>query len=259
MKFSLRNLFKRKSKKEEAAQPPAAEAAAPAEAPPPPKPEAPKRPSRLAELETYKQPEGYYLLNLNVGVPGTFGGQHMHMITSPETGFQLALADPRYLAGCKTVAMQVEEFLDRVYQLDAGHVYYKRKDANFFFDGYDELLGLPPGDGFQLVIVPEGSDWKPFCPPPLYAIPGTGTVYQHPATLLPQFQPAVNYPIIIVNGYDIGTPTLPEIPQAKPVAEQAAANASDITKPKPQDEPKPAADKAETASPAAAPPPPKPQ
>jgi hypothetical protein len=258
MKFSLRNLFKRKSKKEQAAPPQAAETSAPTETPVTPQ-ETPKRPSRLAELERYKQPEGYYLLDLKVGVPGAFGGQYMHMIDSPETDFKVALSDPRYLAGCKTVAMQVEEFLDRAYQLDVGHVYYKRKDANFFFDGYDELLGLPPGDGFQLVLVPEGTDWKPFCPPPLYAIPGTGTVYQHPATLLPQFQPAVTYPIIMVNGYDVLTPLLPEIPQAKPVVEQAAANATDITKPKPPEEPKPAADKAETATPAAAPPPPKPQ
>ncbi|MEZ0224716.1 MAG: hypothetical protein ACAH83_09200 [Alphaproteobacteria bacterium] len=259
MKFSLKNLFKRKSKKEQAAPPPAAEASAPAETPAAPKQEAPWRPSRLTELERFKQPEGYYLIDLKVGVPGAFGGQHMHMIDSPETGFLLALSDPRYLAGCKTVAMEVEEYLNRVYQLDVGHVYYKRRDANFFFDGYDELLGLPPGDGFQLALVPEGTDWKPFCPPPLYAIPGTGTVYQHPATLLPQFQPAVTYPIIMVNGYDVLSPVLPEIPQAKPVAELAAVNASDITKPKPQEEPKPAEAKAETATPAAAPPPPKPQ
>lgn len=261
MKFSLKGLFNRKKKKEEAAsQPAVAETPAPAEPPVAPKQEAPHRPSRLAELDRYKQPEGYYLINLNVKVPGAFGGQHMHMIESPETGFLLALTDPRYLVGCKTVAMEVEEHLNRVYQLDIGHVYYKRKDADFFFDGYDELLGLPPGDGFQLVLIPEGSDLKPFCPPPLYAIPGTGTVYQHPATLLPQFQPAVTYPIIMVNGYDISKPVLPEIPGAQPIAEQIAANATELTKPKPveaKEELKPA-DKAETATPAAAPPPPKP-
>lgn len=260
MKFSLRNLFKRKSKKEEVAPPPAVAETGPVEPPPVVKDEAPTRPSRLAELDRYRQPEGYYLLDLKVGVPGAYGGHHMHMIENPETGFLLAVTDPRYLAGCKTVAVQVEEYLNRVYQLDVGHVYYKRKDANFFFDGYDELLGLPPGDGFQLVLVPEGHDWKPFCPPPLYAIPGTGTVYQHPATLLPQFQPAVNYPIIMVNGYDITQPVLPDIPKAHPVAEQAAANAGDVTKPKPveaKEEPKPEG-KTETPAPGAAPPPPKP-
>ncbi|TAL27089.1 MAG: hypothetical protein EPN97_18190 [Alphaproteobacteria bacterium] len=257
MKFSLKNLFRRKGKKEEAPPPAAPETAAPA----PVKEEPPKRPSRLGELDLYKEPEGYYLINLNVGVPANVNGHYMHIMKSPETGFMLADSDPRYLAGCKTVAMQVEEFMERVYQLDVGHVYYKRKDANFFFDGYDELLGLPPGDGFQMVLVPEGSEWKPsFCPPPLYAIPGTGTVYQHPATLLPQFQPAVNYPIIMVNGYDITQPVLPEIPGAQPIAEQVAANASDLTKPKAAatEEPKPEG-KTETPAPAAAPPPPKPQ
>ena len=247
MKFipdRIKKLFSRKSRKQNAKTPaPAAVEAAPAPAPIPEPPKAKPVPDRTAELAPFRTAEGNYLLDLNVGILTRNNGQYVHMIANPETEFQLMLVAPQYLSSVKAVATQVEDHIHQTYGLDVGHVFYKRKDANFHFDGADELLGLPPGDGFQILLVPQGSNWRPqFAPPPMFAIPGTGTVLQHPATLLPQFQPQVAYPIMFVNGMDILTPTLPEIPKApQPEAK------------KPEEKPAEA-----VAQPAAAAPPPSP-
>jgi hypothetical protein len=280
MKFSLKKLFSRKSKKQKAeAQPAAAETSAAAPAPEPvpaPEPEQPKAPAP-DPLARFKEPEGYYLLNLNVSVQNKSpDGKYLHMISNRDTDFLLAIVGNQYLPSVKMIATEVENFLYKDIGFDVGHTYFKRKDANFFFDGYDQILGLPPGDGFQLVLVPEGSDWKPqFAPPPMRAIPGTSTVFQHPATLLPQFQPAVIYPIMFVNGFDISQPVSPQIPGAQPKpAEKAAETAAEtatqqfngvtmppvtppMQKPEAAKEEKPASDAA--ATPAAAPPPPPPK
>jgi hypothetical protein len=227
MKFipdRIRKLFSKKSRKQKIETPaPAAVEAAPAPAPAPvaETPKAKPVPDRTHELAPYKTAEGNYLIDLDVTILGKNNGQFVHMLTSHQTEFQLALVTPQYLSGVKAVATQVEEHMHKTFGLDVGHVFFKRMDANFYFDGYDELLGLPPGNGFQLVLVPEGSNWRPqFAPPPLHAIPGTGTVLQHPVTLLPQFQPQVVYPIMFVNGMDILTPTLPAMPRAPKPEEQ---------------------------------------
>lgn len=216
MKFipdRIKKIFSRKSRKNETAAPAALQAVEPAPAPAPLLTPAPPR-DRTKELAQFRQPQGYYLLDLNIQPPGKQGGDGtvLHMMNSRDTDFMLALVNQQPLAGCKQIAMQVEEYLHRRYGLDAGHVYFKRKDAEFYFDGYDELIGLPPGDGFKLVIVPESTSWQPpYCPPARNAIPNTGTVLQHPVTLLPQFQPQVNYRIMYVNGYNIIEPELPRI------------------------------------------------
>ena len=255
MKFipdRIRKIFSKKSRKQEAGATATAPAPVVVEAPAPVAPEPPKvqaaPANRMDELAKFRTPEGNYLLDLNVGIINRHQGQTLQMVKNKETGFQLALASTQYLTSVKSVATHVEDYLQKTYGFDVGHTFYKRKDANFHFDGYDELLGLPPGDGFQILLVPEGSNWTPpFSPPPMYAIPGTGTVLQHPATLLPQFQPQVRYPIMFVNGMDVLTPTLPHIGGVAP---------RETVKPeekKPEE--KPAADA--VAQPAAAPPPPK--
>ena len=249
MKFipdRIRKLFSRKSRKQKAAAPaPATVEAAPAPAPAPEPPKATKPvPDRTAELAPYKTAEGNYLIDLEVAIMGKNDGRYIHMLTSRQTGFQLMLVTPQYLSGVKAVATQAEDYMHKTFGLDVGYVFFRRKDANYHFDGYDELLDLPPGDGFQLLLATEGSDWRPkFAPPPMYALPATGTVLQHPATLLPQFQPQVRYPIMFVNGMDILTPSLPAMPVAPKPEEK-----------KPEEKP---AEEA-VAQPAAAPPPPSP-
>lgn len=249
MKFipdRLKKLFSRKSAKPEAETPaPAAVVETPAPTPEPVKERAPPR-NRMGELSMRQTAEGNYLLDLDVKILGQHNGNTLHMISNRDTGFQLALLTPQYLSGVKTVSTHAEDHMYNTFGFDVGHVFFKRKDANFHFDGYDELLGLPPGDGFQLLLVPEGSNWRPpYAPPCRYAIPGTGTVLQHPVTLLPQFQPQVVYPIMFVNGMDMLTPQLPKMAVAQPEQKKPEQK-------KPEE--KPAGDA--VATPAAAPPPP---
>jgi hypothetical protein len=242
MKFipnRIKRIFSRKSRKAEAETP----APAVAEAAPAPEPVKPKEPDpRLKRLDTVRTPEGNYLLDLDVAVMEKKDGQYAHIIANRETSFHLVLMGPQFLSGVKKVATEVEDHLNKFYGLEAGHIYYKRRDANFHFDGADERLGLPPGNGFQILFVPEGSNWRPeYSPPPARAIPNTGTVLQHPATLLPQFAPQVNVPIMFVNGLDVLTPQLPAMPKTTQIEKKPE---------EPAQEP--------VAQPAAAPPPPSP-
>jgi hypothetical protein len=185
MKFipdSIRNKFKGKGKKDEA---PAA-AATPEVAAPAEKPWTP--PNRMSELSTYKTKDGVYEMNLEIIIPNApINGQFVHMCKSRDNDFQFALIGPSPLSQAKTVATAIENEMFKQYGLDVGKTYFKRFDAEFYIDGYCEFTGLPPGDGFKMILVPEGSTWEPpagTVMPALTAQAGSNVVLQHPLAMI---------------------------------------------------------------------------
>ncbi|MEZ0262637.1 MAG: hypothetical protein ACAH80_16650 [Alphaproteobacteria bacterium] len=183
MKFpSIKDLFKGKSKK--------ADEAAPAAAPEKPAPTIKEwtPPNRTSELAPLKNEAGFYEISLDIQIPNTpVNGQFVHMCKSNDVEFSLALIGPSPLSQAKTVATGIENAFYKQYGLDVGKTYFKRFDAPFYIDGYCEFTGLPPGNGFKMILVPEGSTWEPpagTVMPALTAQPGSNVVLQHPLAMI---------------------------------------------------------------------------
>jgi hypothetical protein len=245
MKFipdRLKRIFSRKSRKAETPAPAAAETALPPAAEPQPAKKYTIQDARRAELERYKTPEGNFLLDLDISIPGgAYKGQLVHMIRSYQSDFLLALVGPSPFSQCKTVAMAVEEHMDRAFGFDVGKVYFKHKDGDFWIDGYDQIVGLPPGGDFRIVLVPEGSDWRPeIVMPAQYPIPGTNTVLQHPATLTEPYMPP--WQLLMINGFNVREPQLPDFsvlpPRTEKLKEETPAQPA-AASPAPPQPPKP--------------------
>src|SRR3569832_605252 len=110
MKFipdRIKRIFSRKSRKAKTAALVVVVVVAVAPAPEPVvlSPRAPR--DRTNELARFKEPQGYYLLDLNLQPPGRQGpdGNIMHMMNSRDTtDFMLALVNQQPLADCKSIA-----------------------------------------------------------------------------------------------------------------------------------------------------------
>jgi hypothetical protein len=187
MKFipdGIRKMFKGKSKKDGET----ASAAAPAPEPAAPDVKDWKPPNRTSELALLKTKDGVYEVSLDIQIPNApVNGQFIHMCKSNDADFQLALIGPSPLSQAKTVATGIENAFYKEYGLDVAKTYFKRIDAEFYIDGYCEFTGLPPGNGFKMVLVPEGSTWEPpagTVMPALTAQPGSNVVLQHPLAMI---------------------------------------------------------------------------
>ncbi|HYD19424.1 MAG TPA: hypothetical protein VEF76_13190 [Patescibacteria group bacterium] len=180
----LKNLFTRKSKK--AAQP--APAAFETAVAPEPVIEAPKQPSlqekRLPRLNAFKSENGVYTLGLDIQRPvsGVMGDKTMVMVNNREADIYLMLVGNSPLAGARHVANAIEEHMIKHFGLDVGKTYFKMKNENFYIDGYDAFTGLPPGGQYQVVLVPEGNNWKPpvMVPPARKALPESSPLLSAP-------------------------------------------------------------------------------
>lgn len=184
MKFipdSIKKMFKGKSQKADEA---------PAATPEPPAPTVKDwtPPNRTNELALLKNEAGFYEISLDILIPNNpVNGQFVHMCKSNDVEFSLALIGPSPLSQAKTVATGIENAFYKQYGLDVAKTYFKRFDADFYIDGYCEFTGLPPGNGFKMILVPEGSTWEPpagTVMPALTAQPGSSVVLQHPLAMI---------------------------------------------------------------------------
>lgn len=193
----IKNLFTRKSKKaqKEAIAVPAA-AAAEAAAPAPDEAKirqaAEKRRARqekkLESLARSKTGDGIYALDLDIGQPSpAYDGRTMVMVSSREADYYRAFIGSGALAGGNRVAQDLKEFLKEECGLDSGKAYLRLKNEKFYLHAEDEYIGLPPGDAYQILIVPEGVKWKPpvYVPARRAAPAGSDPLLQPP--LLPPY------------------------------------------------------------------------
>jgi hypothetical protein len=245
MKFipdSIRKMFKGKSAKD-------GETAAPTVAPAPaPEPEVPAwtPPNRTSELALLKTKDGIYEMSLDIQIPNTpVNGQFVHMCKSNDADFQLALIGPSPLSQAKTVATGVENAMFKEYGLDVAKTYFKRIDAEFYIDGYCEFTGLPPGNGFKLVLVPEGNSWEPpagTVMPALTAQPGSNVVLQHPLAMIEwHHQMQLQYAEEMRRRAALQSSQLPDIPVGPATTTEdkgAVATPAAVEQPKPPAPPK---------------------
>ena len=187
----LKDLFTRKSKKDAVATPASVETAV---ATPEPVVEAPKQPTlqekRLQRLTTYKSEEGVYTFNIDITQPnGVMGDKTMLMVSNRDTDLFVAMIGHSPLAGTRDLANAIEEHMIKHLGLDVGKTYFKMKNENFYIDGYDAFTGLPAGSSYQMVLVPEGNNWRPpvMVPAARKAVPDTCPLLSKP-TLPPWLQ-----------------------------------------------------------------------
>jgi len=118
--------------------------------------------SRLAAMGKYKKPEGFYQFNLDISQPGgDKPARKMFMITSREADLYLALITAQPLAGLNAMASSFRETLEKNTGMKAEKIYFRLKGSSHHIDAEDDFLGLPATPQFQLVVVPEGSAWRP--------------------------------------------------------------------------------------------------
>lgn len=152
---------------------------------------------RQGNIEHLRSDEGVYSLDLDIGYTGIDGhGKKMLMISNQDARFTRIFSGHRTLASTKALAMELEEHMREEYGVKAGHVYFKLKDQKFFIHANDDFLGLPPGQPYQAVIVPEGVKWKPpvFVPGARKAAAGTSPMLE-PPTLPPYLRANPNNPL----------------------------------------------------------------
>lgn len=181
----LKDLFTRKSKKDASPAPASVETAV---ATPEPVVEAPKEPSvqekRLSRLNLFKSEEGVYTFNLDITQPsGVLGDKTMLMVSNRDTDLFVAMIGHSPLAGTRDLANAIENHMIKHLGLDVGKTYFKMKNENFYIDGYDAFTGLPAGSSYQMVLVPEGNNWRPpvMVPPARKAVPESSSLLSKPA------------------------------------------------------------------------------
>ena len=86
------------------------------------------------------------------------------------------------LAGTRDLANAIENHMIKHLGLDVGKTYFKMKNENFYIDGYDAFTGLPAGSSYQMVLVPEGNNWRPpvMVPPARKAVPESSSLLSKP-------------------------------------------------------------------------------
>lgn len=184
----LKDIFTRKAKTDKAA--PAASARAEAPLPETTAPEvqqafkaaqektpeaspkiSPYAEKRLAALARFKNAEGHYQFGLEISQPDKTKGRNLFLVTSREADLYLALITAQPLAGISTMASSFKETLEKNTGLKNPGVFFRLRGSDYYIDGRDEFLALPPGPSFQLVIVPEGCEKQPPAPLPRKAPP----------------------------------------------------------------------------------------
>lgn len=117
---------------------------------------------RRRRLESSRSSDGVYTFNLDISRQGsTRFDNHMVMVNSRQADAYLLLTGPSVLAGVKSLADAMESHLKETAGIEAARVFIKMKGEKFYIDAKDEYIGLPPGDLYQVVVVPKGVNWKP--------------------------------------------------------------------------------------------------
>lgn len=140
--------------------------------------------TRRRRLESARSSDGTYTFNLDISRQGsTRFDNHMVMVNSRQADAYLLLTGPSVLAGVKSLADKLEAHLKDTAGIEAARTYIKMKGEKFYIDAKDEYIGLPPGDLYQVVVVPKGVNWKPpvYVPAPRKAPPETCPMIGMPA------------------------------------------------------------------------------
>ena len=152
---------------------------------------------RQGSIEHLRSEDGVYSIDLNIGYTGVDGqGKKMLMITNQDARFTRIFSGHRTLASMKALAMELEEHMREEFGVKTGRMYFKLKDQKFYLHSNDDFIGLPPGQPYQAVIVPEGVAWKPpvFVPGARKAAAGASPMLE-PPTLPPYLRANPNNPL----------------------------------------------------------------
>lgn len=185
---SIKNLFNRLFKRAPKAEP---VVAAVAPAPAVVEVKAPEKPAwlkkRAKTLDQFKSDKGVYTFELDISRPAPTAGQMTMMITSHDAELYMTFTGNASLAVAKTLGNTIENHLKKNFDIGAKKIYFKMKDENFYVDALDAFTGLPSGNTYQIVVVPENVKWKPpvYVPPPRKALAESCPIISPPP--LPQY------------------------------------------------------------------------
>lgn len=138
---------------------------------------APVKRDPLDELKPFLQEEGYYLFNLEI----ERSGDALTVKDSDMRGFHPSCTAPKVdLMPVHALTQSINFSAIMNFDLESARVFFKKKGANLFIDGMDETIGLPVGDGYQIVLIPQTCGWTPPAAQPQKTAPGICGLLQPP-------------------------------------------------------------------------------
>ena len=120
---------------------------------------------------------------MNIAYPSATANGLLVTASSRDADFYVMLMGNTPLAGTKSLATAVENHMKTNFDIATAKIYFKMKNENFDIDGQDAFTGLPSGDTYQIVVVPQGVKWKPpiFVPAPRKALDESCPLLSMPA------------------------------------------------------------------------------